>query len=113
MWTPVLSGPEFGSLDFGILEEYGGGEMATGITQAELERMLKAYREWKEREKIHVEGNIYRLPARRGQHITGIPDQWTVDVWDDEFWTTIISYVEDPLPELVADIFRARKAERR
>jgi hypothetical protein len=89
--------------------EEGGEIMATGMTDAEREKMLAAYREWTERNKIHVEGDIYRLPGVLSNPEGNWYGLWRVDVWDTEFATTIVSLLEEPPPELVAAMFRQLK----
>jgi hypothetical protein len=84
-------------------------EMATGITPGELEKMLAVYREWRENAKIHVEGDIYRLPGVLSNPEGVWYELWRMEVWDSEFATAIVSLEEEPRPELVAAMFRELK----
>jgi len=72
--------------------------------------MISEYVEHRERFKIPVSGDIYRLPAKQTNPGGYWDEQWIMDVWDDEFATQMIVLEQEPPPETVAAIFRQLKA---
>ena len=78
-----------------------------------IDEMISAYIEHRERCKIPVSGKIYRLPGALSDPEGVWYQLWTMDVWDDEFSTTIVALEENPPAETVADIFLHLKGARR
>jgi hypothetical protein len=77
------------------------------------DRALIEYLEWRERHKIHVSGDIYRLPGTKGyQSETWDITWWTVEVWDTELSATLLFAEQNPDADIVKFTFTYFKKER-
>lgn len=76
------------------------------------DRALREYLEWRERHKIHVSGDIYRLPGSKGYQ-SEVCDftMWTVEVWDNQFFATLLFGEQNPDADIVTHVFTYRKRE--
>ncbi len=77
------------------------------MTGDEIDDMLEAARLDRERYAVPVEGSIRRT------HVGGDEDFLVTCVWDDEFFTTLRVLDYEPRPQLIRDLFLARKASAR
>ena len=75
--------------------------------------MISEYVEHRERAKIHVSGDIYRLPGVCSNPEGVWYELWRMDVWDDEFSTTITCLEQNPPADSIVRIFRELKSSRR
>jgi hypothetical protein len=76
------------------------------------DRALIEYLEWRERHKIWVSGDIYRLSGTKSYQ-SEVTDEtwWTVEVWDTEFSATLLFGEQNPPDDLVVPVFTYRKRE--
>jgi hypothetical protein len=75
------------------------------MDDGEIAAMLEQARADAERWAVPVEGAIRRTL------VGGDDDALTCCVWDDDFFTTLRVPTRDPRPELVRDLFAARKRQ--
>jgi hypothetical protein len=83
--------------------------MANGITEGEFQRMLDELRRWREANAIQLGDGIRRGEIRQGNPALPMDRLWYVDVWDDEYFDTIILLSDDTPEEMIKSLFLQRK----
>jgi hypothetical protein len=83
--------------------------MANGITEGEFQRMLDELRRWREANAIQLGDGIRRGAIRQGSDALPMDRLWYVDVWDDEYFDTIILLSSDAPEEAIKRLFLERK----
>lgn len=75
------------------------------MTPEEIDNMLNGLAQARERNAFQLGDGIRRDPIVKSAWVPGLPNEYTVHVWDDEFFTTVILVSEDTPVESIKGIF--------
>lgn len=83
------------------------------LLQPLLDSLLNAQRARRMETSCKIAEGIWRSPIRNGTVISGLPDRYYADVWDQDYFATLVFETPEPSDGVVQRTFEWRKRQDR